>query len=71
VNEGKTLQGEKAGGLPEAEKDFEEATGGNNWDIGSGGKRGTGANGEVIVLRPESGSGQPTIYVDGNKLRYK
>ena len=71
VNEGKTLQGEKSGGLSQAEEEFDKATKGNGGEIGNGKKRGTGPNGEVIVLNPEATSGTPTIYVDSNKIRYK
>jgi RHS repeat-associated protein len=78
VQGGSKEQGIKEGGAEQAEKDFEEATGGEWQPIGDGKLRGTGPNGENIVYNPSSTGGPsktdggfPTIYVDGNKIRYR
>lgn len=75
---GSKQQGIKDGGAEQAEKEFEEATGGEWQPIGDGKLRGTGPNRENVVYNPASTGGPsktdggfPTIYVNGNKIRYR
>ena len=62
--EGGKPQGQKKGGLNQAGDDFNKATGGKSIDLGNGGRRGRGPNGENVIIKPES-SGTP-----GNPIRY-
>lgn len=74
---GEKQQGYKEGGADQAREDFDEATQGQHEDLGDGRLLGEGPNGENLVYNPSSGRGAnlakegfPTIYVDGNPIRY-
>jgi hypothetical protein len=69
-------QFDKPGGMPQADSDFHDLTGGNSVDQGNGVRSGTLPDGSTISVRPTSSQGEPTIQInppDGSnpiKIRY-
>jgi RHS repeat-associated protein len=69
-----TRQWEKPGTAEDADRDFDACRPSNVQDKGRGVRVGTLPNGDRIIVRPDSGSGQPTIEVqrpDGRRSRDK
>lgn len=68
---GRTSQWEKLGGMPEAEKDFNNLnpTGVKNYPNGV--KVGTLADGSTVIVRPNSSDGRPTLEIQNGKKKTK
>lgn len=69
-----TRQWQKPGTADDANRDFDNCSPTNVEDKGDGVRVGTMPNGDRIVVRPDSSSGQPTIEIqrpDGRRSRDK
>jgi RHS repeat-associated protein len=69
-----TRQWEKPGTVEDADRDFDACSPANVQDKGKGIRVGTLPNGDRIIVRPDSDSGQPTIEIqrpDGRRSRDK
>jgi len=69
-----TRQWQKPGTAEDANRDFDSCRPGNVEDKGRGVRVGTLPNGDRIIVRPDSASGQPTIEIqrpDGKRSRDK
>jgi len=71
-----SIQYDKPGGMPQAEQDFDDLTGGASITLPGGIRTGTLPDGSTISVRPQSSQGDPTIQInpaDGSnpiKIRY-
>jgi hypothetical protein len=68
---GRTTQWEKPGGMPEADKDFDDKGPKDVVDLPGGGRRGTLDDGRSINVRPGSKDGRPTLEIQNGKNRDK
>jgi RHS repeat-associated protein len=68
---GRTTQWEKPGGMPEANKDFDDKGPKDVVDLPGGGRTGTLPDGRPINVRPNSKDGRPTLEIQSGKNRDK
>jgi len=68
---GRTTQWEKPGGMPDANRDFDQLNPSNVRDLPNGGRVGTLPDGRTVVVRPTSTDGRPTVEIQDGKNRDK
>lgn len=68
---GRTTQWEKDGGMDEANEDFDRLGPDNVRELQNGGRVGTLPDGKIIVVRPDSPDGRPTLEIQSGKKKDK
>jgi hypothetical protein len=68
---GRTSQWEKPGGMPEAEKDFNDLNPSDVKNYPNGVKVGTLGDGSSVIVRPQSTDGRPTLEIQNGKKKTK
>ncbi len=68
---GRSVLWEKSGGIPEAEKDFNDKKPSNVKIYPNGVKVGQLPNGDTIIVRPTSSDGRPTLEIQQGKKKIK
>lgn len=67
VPESPTTQWEKAGGMPEADADFDNLQPTDVRDRPGGGRIGQLPEGKTVIVRPDSSDGRPTLEIQSGK----
>lgn len=68
---GRTTQWEKPGGMPEADRDFDNLRPSDVRDLPNGGRVGQLPDGRTIIVRPDSSDGRPTLEIQNGKNKEK